>query len=384
MNIKVLVIEDTDDVAQRLKSAIEGKMKSIGHETEVEICNDFDMAPKRLRRLRPHAVTLDLKKDPLADDHAAKPAWEVVRREHFCPVLFYSAVQPPADVLENEMPFARYLRKVADTTGDEAAAAEIVGGFVPHIEGLQNLWNDVESRYAQSLQKVSHLIWRSEKEEKARAEALIRITRRRLAATLEYPLGGEVGIKAWEQFIFPPIDDSLCTGDILQRIGGTNKPEEFRVILSPPCDLVAGQNRYPVTEVLCGKCVPVRHPDVLRKTSRKAQKDNGQPNAELPAQLGRSLSADKCDGMVVIPKLEGVFPAMVLDLKSFEMIERAKIAVSQEAVAAGSVYLRLASMDSPFREALSWRFTHSVGRPGYPVMDEASLAKDVEEEAKKG
>jgi hypothetical protein len=383
MNIKILVIEDTDDVAERLKSAIEWKMRNIGHDPEVEICNDFETAPRILRRFRPHAVTLDLKRDPI-DDHAAKPAWEVVRQEHFCPVLFYSAVPIPSDVLETELPFARYLRKVADRTGDEAAAAEIIGGFVPHIQGLQNLWNDVERRYAQSLQKVSSLIWKSEKEENARAEALIRITRRRLAATLEHPLGREANIKAWEQFIYPPIDVSLCTGDILKKNGGIGEPGDFRVILSPPCDLVAEPTRHPVAEVLCAKCVTVRHPDVLRKTSLKAFKVDGQPNTNLPTQLGNKLSGDKCDGMIVIPKLEGVFPAMVLDLKSFEMIDRAKIALYQESVAADSVYVRLASMDSPFREALSWRFTHSVGRPGYPLMDETSLAKDVEEEAKKG
>ncbi len=383
MNLKILIIEDTADVADRLKTAIEEKMKAIGHVAEVDLCDDFDEAPKKLRRFRPHAVTLDLKRDPL-DDHAAKPAWEVVRGEHFCPVLFYSAVPLPPDIQEGEFPFAKYLRKAADNNGDEVAAAELLGAFVPHIEGLQKLWNDVESRYALSVARVSKLIWDSETEEN-RGQALIRVTRRRLASMLEHPLGEETNIKAWEQFVYPPTDENhLCTGDVVFRCGGIKtNAADFRVILSPPCDLVVGANRHPVSEVLLGRCVPVRHPDVLRKTSKKALKENGQPNTELPAQLGRSLCGDKCDGMIVIPKLAGVFPAMVLDLKSLETVERVKIALAQEAIDDGVIYARLASMDSPFREALSWRFTHSIGRPGYPVMDEASLAKDVEEEALK-
>jgi len=381
MKIKVLIIEDDVGIADRLKTAIEGKITALGHETEIEICTDFDQAGGKLRRLRPHAVTLDLKKDPL-DDHAAKPAWDVIRKEHFCPVLFYSAVPLPADFPQDELPFAKYLRKSADDDGDEQAAAERLGAFVPHIKGLQELWNDVESRYAESVSIVSKLIWDSEPEDDKRAQALIRVTRRRLAATLEHPLGGETSIKAWEQFIYPPIDTSLCTGDILQKLNSGGNPDDFRVILSPPCDLVVGADRSPVAEVLLGKCVSVRHTEVLRKKGLKVE-SNGQPNAELPAQLGRKLCGDNLDGMVVIPKLAGVFPAMVLDLKSLECIQRVKVVVEKKPIVLGAEYVRVASMDSPFREALSWRFTHSVGRPGYPVIDELSLGADVEAQAKK-
>ena len=379
MNIRILIVEDEDVIGDLLEGAIKNRLAA--HAPSVERCKSIPTSGEALQEFRPHIVTLDLKDETSHDIAAGKPAWDYISNRHFCPVVFFSANDLPPGFPDGNDPFAPFLSKHDKNPEDVAIKVET---FLPYVLGLEQIRADVESRYAQSLQKVSRLIWSSEKEEKARAEALIRITRRRLAATLEHPLGEEVSIKAWEQFIFPPIDGTLCTGDILQRIGGGGQAEDFRVILSPPCDLVVGANRHPVAEVLCGKCVPVRHADVLRKTSRKALKENGQPNTELPTQLGKSLSGDKLDGMVVIPKLEGVFPAMVLDLKSFEMIERVKIAVSQEAVAAGSVYVRLAGMDSPFREALSWRFTHSVGRPGYPVMDEVSLAKDVEEEAKKG
>lgn len=380
MNIKILIIEDNDDVAERLKSAIEAKMKNIGHDTEVVLCNDFEAAPKQLRRLRPHAVTLDLKKDPL-DDHAAQPAWEVVRREHFCPVLFYSAVPLPPDVLEGELPFAKYLRKVADNTGDESAAAELLGGFVPHIEGLQNLWNNVEGRYAESVSLVSKLIWASEPEDK-RVQALIRITRRRVAAMLEHPLIGEAHIKAWEQFIYPPTDKHhLCTGDVVfQRDADRTKAGSFRVILTPPCDLVPGQNA--IAEVLLGRCLAVNDSEVIRRVVGKIDIAN-QPNGKLTEKQAKSISEklakDDVAGLKLIPKLEDLWPTMALDFKALELAQRTSIALSPESATDTSAFERIASMDSPFREALSWRFMQTAGRPGTPDTDRIALEAEIKD-----
>jgi hypothetical protein len=372
MNIKILVIEDSDDVADRLKSAIETKLKHIGHEAEVVLCNDFDAAPKQLRRLRPHAVTLDLKKDPL-DDHAAKPAWEVVRSEHFCPVLFYSAVPLPPDVLEGELPFAKYLRKAADDTGDESAAAELLGGFVPHIEGLQTLWNDVEGRYAESVAQVSQLIWDSEPEAN-RAQTLIRVTRRRLAAMLERPLGEDPNIKAWEQFIYPPTDkDHLCTGDVVfQRGEDRTQAINFRIILTPPCDLVPGQNA--VDSVLIGKCIPANSAEVRRRGKVTPQ---GNLSTREKDKLCDGLVKDEIQGLKLIPKLGDLWPTMVLDFKSLELVPRTAIALSSEEANTESKFERIASMDSPFREALSWRFMQTAGRPGTPDADRLALETEI-------
>ena len=381
MKIKVLIIEDEDGIAELLKDSISSQLSGLSHECKFERCSRITGSVETLRDFRPHVVTLDLKDDLNDDATAGRPTWESIRDEHFCPVVFFSANPLPEGFPEHD-PFAQYVSKNHKKPED---VANVVGDFVPHIEGLQKLRDEVESRYAKSLQKVSRLVWLAATPQE-RVQAMLRVTRRRLAATLEHPLGNEQTIKAWEQFIYPPIDDSLCTGDVLRRVGGgQNVPIDYRIILSPPCDLAAGPGRLPVSHVLVGRCISVRSPEVLRKTKRQTTangKTDGPPNSDLPGQLGRSLGSDKLDSMVVIPKLAGVWPAMVLDLKSLEVVERTKIAVLQDTPAADSEFVRIASMDSPFREALSWRFTHTVGRPGYPDHDETSLAQDVVEAAK--
>ncbi len=380
MKLKILIVEDEEPVGDLLETAITGRLKALAHEPLIQRCRNIPHSKSALEDFRPHVVTLDLKDDSTDDMSAGKPAWEFIRNTHFCPVVFFSANPLPEGFPDGTDPFAQYLNKNEQKADDVAATVE---NFIPHIIGLEGIRSEVESRYAKSLQKVSKLIWVTEKEPEARKQALLRVTRRQLAAALEHPLGKENSIKAWEQFIYPPIDTSLCTGDILHKVDGTENPGDFRVILSPPCDLVEGPNRHPVAEVLLGRCVSVRSPEVLRKKSLKEYYPNGQSNANLPEQLGKKLCDDKLDGMVVIPKLSGVFPAMVLDLKSLHVAEREKIAAGSELVKEDSEFIRLASMDSPFREALSWRFTHTIGRPGYPPVDEESLGRDLKEEASK-
>jgi hypothetical protein len=279
----------------------------------------------------------------------------------------------PPDVLEGELPFAKYLRKAADDTGDESAAAELLGGFVPHIEGLQTLWNDVEGRYAESVAQVSQLIWDSEPEAN-RAQTLIRVTRRRLAAMLERPLGEDPNIKAWEQFIYPPTDkDHLCTGDVVfQRGEDRTQAINFRIILTPPCDLVPGQNA--VDSVLIGKCIPANSAEVRRRGKVTPQ---GNLSTREKDKLCDGLVKDEIQGLKLIPKLGDLWPTMVLDFKSLELVPRTAIALSSEEANTESKFERIASMDSPFREALSWRFMQTAGRPGTPDADRLALETEI-------
>ena len=367
MKLRILIVEDEEPIADLIESAIQQALHGMNHQCDFRRCTSIRESVEPLRDYRPHVVTLDLKDNALDDALAGRPAWEVIRDEHFCPVVFFSANPLPEGFPDGSDPFAKYLNK---TEKDASHVAATVGEFVPHIQGLQDIRSDFESRYAKSLQSVSRLIWEAESDPEIRHQAFIRVTRRRLAAALEYPLADELHVKAWEQFIYPPIDPDLCTGDVLLRSGGDAKNEsDYRVILSPPCDLVSGTGRRPVIEVLLACCLSVKDPEVLRKA-----KISAGTNA---TKLGKTLQKDDIDGMLVVPMLAGVWPAMVLDFKRLELVRFDKISASNDRRIDGSQFIRVASMDSPFREALSWRFTHTIGRPGLPEMDRDSLGHDI-------
>src|SRR5439155_12355425 len=97
---------------------------------------------------------------------------------------------------------------------------------------------------------------------------------------------------------------------------------------------------------------------------------------ELPQKLGKRLRDDSRTDMVVLPALQDVWPAMVLDLKRLEIIQRSKVALSDHNNAS-AICIRVASMDSPFRERVAWRYITTCGRPGLPELDHEALEKDV-------
>ncbi len=370
MKIKALIIEDEKVIADQLEKEINAELGRLSRVAEITICTDFAQAPELLRGVRPHVVVLDIRKEKFEEVAAAQPAWQVIRDEHFCPVVFYSSIPMPEGLPQGTDPFACYHSK---TTTNPDEIAKVVGGFIRHIDGLQKIRDEIENQAAKTLQKVTPLIWKAESDPDVREQALLRVTRRRLAASLEHPLLGETDIKAWEQFIYPPIEEGLMTGDILRRINGSaNDSDAYRLILTPPCDLAVGEDRHPVDEVLAAQCIRVDDAEVLRKCSLKADA------ADLPDKLGRRLKLDRLDGMLVLPALAGVWPVMVVDFKSLDLIQRTSIAPSPEAIGEDSEYERLASLDSPFREGFAWRFTQTAGRPGFPTMDQESLATDVQ------
>jgi len=367
MKLKVLIVEDEDAVGNLLEEAIDKRLRELTHNPVIQRCKSIPKSENALEEFRPHVVTLDLKDESTQDMAAGKPAWDFIRDRHFCPVVFFSANALPDGFPDGTDPFAQYLNK---NEKDAAAVAATIESFIPHVIGMETIRADVEARYAKSLQKVSKLIWKAETEPAARTQALVRVTRRRLAATLEQPLAEETNIKAWEQFIYPPTDENhLCTGDVVfQRGTDCTKANSFRVILTPPCDLVPGQN--PIAEVLLGKCIPVVDAEVFRRAGISA-------NPTPTAKLAEKLAKDEVAGLKLIPKLSDLWPTMVLDFKALELVPRSAIALSPEAANATFSFERIASMDSPFREALSWRFMQTAGRPGTPDADRDALEAEI-------
>lgn len=375
MRFKVLIVEDEEPVGDMLETAIKQRLEKLDHEPKVCRCKSIPESRNYLEDFRPHVVTLDLKEAATDDAAAGKPAWDFIRDVHFCPVVFYSANALPEGFPSGSDPFAQYLNKNEKQADDVAA---IVEEFIPHVVGLEEIRLDVESRYAKSLQKTTRLIWATETEDIAKNQAFLRISRRRLAAVLEHPLDNEHTIKAWEQFLYPPTDEStLCTGDIVMRRGADkNIASSFFVILTPPCDLVPNQN--PIDQVLLARCRDVSDSEVKRRIiGNPANQENAALTSRQVKTLSEKLAKDEIAGLKLIPKLSDLWPTMVLDFKALELVSRSSVALSSETLNDEIQFERIASMDSPFRESLAWRFIQTAGRPGTPDSDRQALETEV-------
>lgn len=355
MSYKFLIIEDDELQIEALREALSSSFPNcLVAET------GFAKSVVMLKDLRPDAVILD-QSDAGSDVDASAPAYDFVWNHNFCPLVIHSAY---ADVYDTPIhPFRRYERKGVGSVDRVIAHLE---NFAEQIGGVRQLREEIDGRIATSLRQVSPLVW-SEAAGAERSEMLRRITRRRIAASLDSS-AHDANIKAVEQFIYPPLEPTLLTGDVLRlHVGQANDVNSYRVVLTPSCDLVVGGNRTPVDEVLVARCVSVTDQEILRRNNLQTAS---------PQKIGKNFCGDSHTDMVVLPKLHGAWPTMVLDLKRLELMERAKVGLS-DVDGAVTEFVRVASMDSPFRERVAWRFVATCGRPGLPEFDRASLEQDI-------
>jgi hypothetical protein len=95
---------------------------------------------------------------------------------------------------------------------------------------------------------------------------------------------------------------------------------------------------------------------------------------DVTDSLRSALNEAHKGGLVVLPGCAGFIPLMVLDLKDLEMIPATDVAGGTEK---DKKYLRVASIDSPFREYIGWGYIQVGCRPGVPPRDSKMLATEL-------
>ena len=182
-------------------------------------------------------------------------------------------------------------------------------------------------------------------------------------------------LASWEQYICPPVSDDVQLGDILrQKDGSTDDPRSFSVVLTPSCDLVASGGRKPkVDDVLVASCCSMQ--DALTRVSMPlGRKVAGDPTKleNFRIQLKKTiLTQGYYQGIIPLPRLEGRIPTLAADLRELRFIPITNIGSS------GTEQIRIASIDSPFRELVSWAYLHIACRPGLPDRDCDSWGEEI-------
>lgn len=234
--LKIMIVEDDATTAEALQSELEENLESV----RVDIEPSFDTALERLVDEKDVSMLiLDLYEGNLQRDNLAGQAiWNMVWEQRFIPVVIFSAgvvdlePKPP----ENN-PFVAVIKK-----GEKGPleVVEYIETIQPHFRSLESVQTEVDKAIQVVLRDASPQIWFfAEGEETVRSAKLVRAVKRRLAAMIDVSALQEEGIKGWERYIYPPLENNLLTGDVLRlRIGNWTDPSVFRIVLSPSCDLV--------------------------------------------------------------------------------------------------------------------------------------------------
>jgi len=348
----VLIVDDDHAVADVVREAIVAAFSEI----RCDVVCSFAEAESVIAARLPDALVLDLIDDANTSEHPGERTWRGLwEKDAFCPIVIYSAwagdLTPP---VPGNHPFVQRIKK---GKGTEAQVVEGLKKFAPAIAAIASLHSEVHQVIQRVLRDAagSGLL-------AADPSTLVHAGRRRLAAAMDEPTTTD--LKSWEQYLVPPIGDSPRTGDVLKRRGSVGQATDFRLILTPSCDLVRDRKTCPI---LVAKCEPFQA--LLAALSLPAKKSDARDRL-----IKQALSQGVFNGWIPLPAFSGLIPHLAANLKNLEVIPYDSVGPETPQ---GETFDRVASIDSPFREQVSWALLTTLARPGMPERDLQSWATEI-------
>ena len=324
---------------------------------------DFNEAEGGIRSLRPDIVVLDLwEGDASENRNRGSEHLNFIWNQQFCPVIVHSA---NPDIPEERInSFVRVVTKGQRSPQKVIAA---IRELRPHVRALQEAEQDIRNSLSIAMRDVAPSTFDIFANDEERNDAIRRAGRRRLAALMDETSPEGEKLASWEQYICPPVSKSTLLGDILRKDEDDwADPTSFRVVLTPSCDLVSGGGRVAnVENVLVARCCSTQ--DGFDLTSFK----NISTNKIKDRLIGTVLSRGYFETIMPLPALKERIPTMVVNLRELELIPLSEVGKRCKP------YIRVASLDSPFRELVSWAYMQVSGRPGVPERDFESWRDEI-------
>jgi hypothetical protein len=358
--LRVLVVEDDEGVAATLKDTIEAAVANA----ECILEANFEAACRILKEEVFDAVVLDqFEGEKTETSKKAEQIWRTIWDIQFMPVVVYSAFELELDEnFPRNHPVLTYIAKGAE----HDAVAKHIALITPYLIQLQMVRDEIRLVVRAALLKVAPYISKSAQEiSDGKPDQLARIVRRRIAARMDLnTVLTDSKPAAWEQYLCPPLDDQWLMGDILRMSQGDKRePKSYRVTLTPSCDLVKRKEKRKVEHVLVCQCSGIdRYVDATRV------------GKEL-SLLSRFLTEPQVGGNIPLPGYHGLIPPMSARIRELELIPVTDIGDDEQ-----SKFMRVASVDSPFREQIAWAFVQIAGRPALPDRDLESWVQEIREQ----
>ncbi len=367
--MKILFVDD-DPNSVELASI---EVQNVFEGTRVNIESSFDDAVQTIGTIGPDLVVLDLLKHSSTGEFTTDgfPPLESLWNTRFTPIVVYSAESHRVVEIYPYIAQHPLVELVDKGFGSEEKIVRAIGRLVPFIRMLTNTRSVVETQLSIVLRDVVPLVLKaSTLSVDQKIDAIGRASFRRLSALSDNAFDDMEASSAWERYLVPPVSSSLLLGDILIKAQATfESVDEYRIVLSPSCDLVTSRKRKPkVDSVLVAKCCSTRDGLQSLNVSRK------------PGDIRRRiLSQGFYERMLPLPALDDVIPDMMANLTDLELIPFDKIGDGPT-----DEFQRVASVSSPFRELVGWAYIQTAGRPGLPETNLDLWSNEIVADAKQG
>jgi CheY-like chemotaxis protein len=361
--VKILIVDDEKNTADALKLQIEQSIDQV----YVQVQTDFETALGLIRPQSFDVIVLDIFQGNIVDqDRAGQELWKLVLNEKFMPVIIYTAgecdVTPefPAD-----NPIFKCFQK---SEGNLVAIASHLAMLKPYMLELREVHKEFSESIKRVLLESSRFLWIAESSETQRPRRILRAARRRLAAKMDLEtLSTNEKMQHWEQYVIPPLGDSLLTGDIIhERESDAQDPNTYRLVLTPSCDLDPHGAAPNVSKILVAKCK--QYDEFVKATGISINNDLTETKRKNARKsLSTQLTQSHVGGYIFLPEFKSVLPSMAACLRDLELIPIDQIIPTGGDVV--SQFVRVVSIDSPFREQIAWSYLQVAARPGLPDRD---------------
>ncbi|OPX88156.1 hypothetical protein [Pelotomaculum sp. PtaB.Bin117] len=325
---------------------------------------DFDNVYQQIIEKEPDIIILDWRQD--ADhidvgDEILTKIWT----NCFRPIIIFSANAAVISIAE-KLQKSTLLRVFSK--GDETPVTDYLCKTESFVVALSDYRKEMSNAMIEALNAVQIL-----RSEGYPGNSVFKyILSKRTATFFDIQYSGELP-PAWVQYVYPPVVTSLCACDIIRVIApetdynSEGNPEEYRIILTPSCDMVPARPK--VTHALCASCYP------KEKFHNCVLSDN--PKSKNISSVQSDLNRGYNECWVALPGIKSILPYMTVDLKKIELVDLSKIALSMSEKNEDTEFVRIASVDSPFREQIIWAHMQNACRPGVPDRNTEPWAKEL-------
>lgn len=355
----VLIIDDEQDVADVIKAAIEDGI--TGSICTIEV--NFEESARTIKNLRPDAIVLDLMKGQHSTDLPGQNTWKDIWNSTFCPIVIYTGwegdIQP---AVPSNHPF---VKRIAKGSGTLTQVVNALTGFAPAIASVSKLREELDA--------VIHKVLRDTAGDgylpMVEASHLLHAGRRRIAATMDdSTITGNRAMASWEQYLIPAMGESPLTGDLVRkRTGQWDDPTAYRLVLTPSCDLVKDRCEPTLIAACCEGTARLAKKLSLSLAANKLDKD-------VDAVIAKALTTGAFAGFLPLPGFPSRLPVMIANLKGLEVIKWESVGPIDSST---HEFIRIASIDSPFREQVAWAYLTTAARPGMPDRDLKPWAEEI-------
>ena len=364
---QLLFVDDDAEICKQVKEYLEGeRISATDDHMYVETLTDFDNALEALEQHRFDLLILDVRLGSQVSESKAEEAGiktlKEIKQRRFAPIIFYTALPRLAKNLETAL--IRLVRKTEGLPRLLKVVEEIFDGHLPivnralisHLERVQRdyMWDFVEEHGPEFINTPDRT-------------ALAYLLARRLAMSLSgsgigelaKDLGDSTGISVvgnkvhpMQYYVMPPVEKSPLTGDLYR--GSIGQRDGYWVLLTPSCDLVTGREK--AKWVLMAPCVLLTEEQEYKDWNNNFSETKEK---KLKALLSNNRSnRQQPERFYFLPgALE--LPDLVVDFQQLVTLPREQMENLE----------RLASLDSPFAEAVLTGFSRYFGRLGTPDLD---------------